>query len=64
MRKRDALKLHNGDQCQVRIDPGEWVEAQVLSATKCPDGRGGTRVLVEVTGKQCGYVVMDHTDIR
>lgn len=63
MRKRDARKLHNGDQCKVRIGPGEWVEAQVLSVRHLDD-YGTERVMVEATGKQCGYVVVDHTEVR
>lgn len=30
MRKRDALKLHNGDEVMVRIGPGEWINGYIL----------------------------------
>lgn len=59
MRKRDALKLHNRDEVEVRVD-GEWSHGYLLGDPREQSGR----VLVPVQSHQHGYIVVDHTDIR
>jgi hypothetical protein len=59
MRKRDALKLHNRDEVEVRID-GKWTHGYILGSPKEESGR----VIIPVKSPQWGYIQVDHTDIR
>ncbi len=61
MRKRDALKLHNRDEVEVRTDPGEWSHGYLLGDPKeTEDG-----VFVTVQTEQGGYMEnVRHTDLR
>ncbi len=59
MRKRDALKLHNRDEVEVRQD-NEWSWAYVLGS---PEEIAG-RVQLPVQSMKWGYITVDHTDVR
>jgi hypothetical protein len=59
MRKRDALKLHNRDEVEVKID-GKWSPGYILGDPKEESGR----VILPVQSPQWGYIQVDHTDIR
>ena len=64
MRKRDALKLHNRDEVEVRQDnyfgKAEWSYAYVLGS---PEEIAG-RVQIPVQSMTWGYITVDHTDVR
>jgi hypothetical protein len=60
MNIRNALKLHNRDEVQVRVDSGQWESAYVLGDPY----RKGTVVMVPVQSKSLGFKEVPHTDIR
>lgn len=72
MRKRDALKLHNRDEVEVRVD-GKWSPGYVLGDPQMKKGsiiRTGepyedyTYVMIPVQSQQHGYIHVHHTDVR
>ena len=71
MRARQAMKLHNRDEVEVRMD-GKWSRGYVLGEP-CPSGLEGkrkstlpkgARVIVPVQSEQHGFISVDHTDLR
>lgn len=72
MRKRDALKLHNRDEVEVRVG-GEWSPGYVLGDPAVQEGtitRTGeppqpySYVTVPVCSQKHGYIHAHHTDVR
>lgn len=59
MRNRDALKLHNRDEVEVKVQGTERHPSYVLGEPQEQDGR----VYVPVLSDQLGYVVLDHTEV-
>jgi hypothetical protein len=59
MRARDALKLHNRDEVEVRTEDG-WEPGYVLGEPYPLAGR----VIVPVQTRTQGWREVDHTDVR
>lgn len=59
MRKRDAVKLANRDEVEVRVD-GEWLHGRVLGEVR--EERGV--LLIPVMGERFGYHAVSHRDVR
>lgn len=60
MRKRDAKKLHNRDEVEVRTSEGRWEHGYVLGT---PEEIGG-RIIIPVQTPSEGYKQVDHVDVR
>jgi len=61
MRQREALRLHNRDQVEVRLGPGEWYPAYVLGE---PEQLNKKVVIIPVQSSFGGYLKVVHTEIR
>lgn len=59
MRKRDAAKLHNRDQVEVRVN-GEWSRGYVLGEPR----EAMKVVIVPVQSDKHGFLLMAHTEVR
>lgn len=59
MKLRNALKLDNRDEVEVRVGPGKWVPGYLLGSPRQVE----KRVIIPVQSK-CGYMEVDHTDVR
>lgn len=60
MRKRDALRLHNRDDVEVRTAPGEWSPGYVLGEPKVY----GDDLVIPVQTKEAGYQEVSYTEVR
>jgi hypothetical protein len=60
MRAREAIKLHNKDQVQIRIANGVWEYGYVLGSPY----KHESVVLIQVTSRKNSYRVVPHTEIR
>jgi hypothetical protein len=60
MRAREAMKLHNRDQVQIRIANKKWEYGYVLGDPY----RHGAIVMVTVSSRENSYRVVPHTEIR
>ncbi len=60
MRRRDAIKLHDRDEVEVRIEPGTWLTGHVLG-DPVPTTAG---VFVPVQTATLGYGHYLHTEVR
>lgn len=59
MRLRNAKRLANRDQVEVRID-GNWLRGYVLGEPRMEHGV----LLIPVMGDQFGYHTVTHLDVR
>jgi hypothetical protein len=59
MRLRDAIKLHNKDEIEVRTSPGIWEPAYIHNIIEYKD-----RAVICLQAKVSGYMQVNHTDIR
>jgi len=57
VKKKHALKLHNGDEVALK-ETGE-----VLAVLRAHPGEDGS-VVVEAVGPKSGHVTVDHRDVR
>lgn len=61
MQKKYAIKLHNGDQVEVRVGPNEWVYGYVVGDPKI----GPYNIYVSVRTDSHGYFPdVIHTDLK
>jgi hypothetical protein len=59
MRKREALRLHNRDEVEVRTEDG-WDRGYVLGEPRIEAGR----VIIPVQTQRHGWLEADHSDLR
>ena len=60
MKYRDAKKLHNRDEVEVRVGPGEWEPGKILGEVIVLP----KMVSVPVLSKTLGFASVTHRDIR
>lgn len=60
MIKRNALRLHNRDQVEVKTDTNQWEVGYVLGEPYIE----GKLIMIPVVSPNNGYVVVNHLEVR
>lgn len=60
MNKRQAKRLHNRDQVEVRIAPATWIPGMILGESREENGK----IILPIHTVWSGFMEVSHTEVR